>query len=154
MTQTTSGKTFISASVDLSSDNSAWTEVDSHGASVAVSGGTRNAPEQHTFDADTPIVKGGARAAVEVEVRFVYTETADEPFEVARAIYETEGAECYVRYSPLGDDTSGGAAPARFATGKCIMTDFEYPQGDAEGGELIMGGFTVKAPSLTKSTVS
>lgn len=154
MTQTTGGKTFIAAAVDISTDNSDWTEIDSHGASVAVSGGERNAPEQHTFDGDTPIVKGGKRAALEVEVRFVYTEEADEPFEVCRAIYETEGAECYVRYSPLGDDTSGGASPYRFSTGLTVMTGLVYPQGEAEGNEVILSGFTVKAPDLTKSTVS
>jgi hypothetical protein len=150
MAQTSNGKTFIAASVDVSTDNSSWTEIDGHGASVSVDGGTRNAPEQHTFDGDTPIVKGGKRAAIDVEVRFVYTETADEPFEVGRAIYETEGAECYVRYSPLSDSTGN----FRYATGKSVMTDFVYPQGSAEGDEVILGGFTVKAPSLSKSEIS
>lgn len=154
MAQTTGGKTFRKASVDLSSDNSSWTEMDGFGAAIAVSGGTRVAPEQHTFEGDTPVVKGGARGAVDLEIRFIYTETADEPFEVARTIYETAGAECYVRYSPDSDSTSGGASPFRFSTGKCVMTDFVYPQGEARGNEVILSGFTVKAPSLTKSVVS
>lgn len=149
-TQTTSAKTFVKAAVDLSSDNSAWTEMDGHGASVAVTTGARNAPEQHTFQDETPVVKGGARAATEVEVRFIYTETAAEPFEVARAIFEAEGGECYVRYSPLSDETDN----YRFSTGLAVMTDFVYPDGDAEGNEIIMGGFTVKCPELTKSAVS
>lgn len=153
MAQTTGGKTFIAAAVDLSANNSDWTECDGHGASVAVDGGTRNAPEQHTFDGDTPIVKGGKRAALDVEVRFVYTETSAEPFEVARAIYETEGAAAYVRYSPLGDDTSGGTV-YRYASAEGVMTDFVYPQGNAEGDEIILGGFTVKVPYLTKSELT
>jgi hypothetical protein len=124
--------------------------MDGHGASVAVTTGARNAPEQHTFQDETPVVKGGARAATEVEVRFIYTETAAEPFEVARAIFEAEGGECYVRYSPLSDETDN----YRFSTGLAVMTDFVYPDGDAEGNEIIMGGFTVKCPELTKSAVS
>jgi hypothetical protein len=149
-TQTTGAQTFVKASVDISSDNSAWTEIDGHGASVAVTTGARNAPEQHTFQDETPVVKGGARAATEVEVRFIYTETSAEPFEVARAIFEAEGGECYVRYSPLSDDTGN----ERYSTGKAIMTDFVYPQGDAEGNEIIMGGFTVKAAELTQAEIA
>lgn len=154
MAQTTGGKTFIKASVDISANNSDWTEIDGYGAAIAVSGGTRNAPEQHTFDGDTPIVKGGKRAALDVEVRFVYTEAAAQPFEVARAIYETEGGEGYVRYSPLGDTAESGGSVFRFTSPLSVMTDFVYPQGSAEGNEVILGGFTMKCPYLTKSELT
>ena len=147
------GKTFIKAAVDISADNSDWTTVDSHGASIAVSGGTRAVGKQHTFDGDTPIVAGGKRDSIQVEVRFVYTETAAEPFEAGRAIYETAGSPGYVRYSPLGDDTSGGLV-FRFTSPLSVMTDFLYPQGSAEGNEVILGSMTFDCPYLTKSDLT
>lgn len=151
MAQTTNAKTFIRAAVDLSADNSAWTEIDGFGASIAVDGGERAVAEAHTFEGDTPVIGAGKRGSMSLTVRFLYTEQSSDPFEVARAIYETEGGACYVRYSPLGDDTSSNF---RFSTGAAIMTNFLYPQGDAKGEELIPGEFTVKCASLAKTAVS
>ena len=154
MAQTTNAKTFIRAAVDLSADNSAWTEIDGFGASIAVDGGERTVAEAHTFEGDTPVIGAGKRGSLSLTVRFLYTEQSSDPFEIARAIYETEGGACYVRYSPLGDSTSGGAAPFRFSTGAAVMTNFLYPQGDAKGEELIPGEFTVKCASLAKAAVA
>lgn len=150
MTQTSDGKTFIKAAVDVRQTAAdSWTDVDGFGASVAVTPGERNAPSQHTFDGDTPIVKGGKRSATEVEVRFVYTENEADPFEVARSIYEAEEGDAQVRYAPLGS----GVGSFRFTSGSGVMTSFVYPQGNAEGDEIIMGGFTIVCPELTKEVV-
>ena len=154
MTQTTAAMTFRAAAVDVSADNSTWVELDGQGAAVAVSGYGRPAPEQHTFDGDTPIVKAGKRTKGGVTVRFCYTEEALEGFEKARAIFETAGGLAYVRYSPGGDSTSGGASPFRFSTGAGVMTEFGYPQGEAAGTEILLCEFTVESPSLAKSVVA
>ena len=152
--QTTGAMTFRAAAVDISTDNSDWTELDCEGAAVAVSGFGRPAPEQHTFCADTPIVKAGKRVKGTVTVRFAYTEAADEAFEVCRAIFETAGGPCYVRYSPGGDSTADGASPFRFSTGLSVMTEFMYPQGEAAGTEITKGEFSVDSPYLTKGVVA
>ncbi len=154
MAQTTGAMTFRAAAVDISADNSTWTELDNVGAAVAVTGYGRGKASEHTFDTDTPIVKGGKRVEGAVAVRFLYSEEAAEGFEIARAIHETAGGVTYVRYSPGGDSTAGAAAPYRFSTGAGVMTEFTYPAGDSKGTELVMGGFTVASAALTKSAVS
>jgi hypothetical protein len=150
MAQTTNAKMFVNAKVELSTDDSAWTNISGHGAAVAVDDGAVIVAEEHTFDGDTPIIQGGKRAGLDVTVRFLYTETSEEPFEVARAIYETDGKACYVRYSPLGGDTGD----FRFSSAQGVMQEFMYPQGEAESSELIPSEITVRVPYLTKSEIS
>lgn len=154
MTQTTGAMTFRQAAVDISADNSTWVELDNVGAAVAVTGYGREKASEHTFDTDTPIVKGAKRVDGAVAVRFLYSEDDAEGFEIARAIHETAGGAAYVRYSPGGDDTADAAAPFRFSTGAGVMTEFTYPGGDSKGTELVMGGFTVASAALAKSVVA
>jgi len=148
MAQTTGAQTFRAADVEFSADDTTWVDAGGHGAGVAVSGGDRAIGEQHTFDGDVPIVKSGKRAAISVTIRYVYTETVAEPFEAARAIYETPGAECYVRWFPVGK-TAGNYA---YSTGAGVMTAFKYPEGEPDPGTIILGEFTVTCASITKDT--
>lgn len=151
MAQTNDAKTFIKASVDIRQTAAdEWTDVDGFGASVAVTAGSRTIAEQHTFDGDTPTVKGGKRESSEIEVRFVYTENESEPFEVARAMYEAEEGNAQMRYSPLGS----GVGKFRFSTGSGVMTDFVYPDGEASGEEIILGGFTIVTSELEKTEIA
>lgn len=152
---TTAHMTFRKAAVDVSADNSDWTELDSEGAAVAVTGYGRTAISEHVFDADVPLdTKPGKRQEGSVAVRFMYTEEAAEAFELVRAIYEADGGVAYLRYSPSGDSTADAAEPFRFSTGKGVMSEFVYPQGEANATELIPGGFTITSNQLTKSVVS
>lgn len=146
MPQTTGGGTFRVANVDVSPDGAAWTDVSGQGAGISTGGGTRAHGTQHTYEGDTPIVKSGKRAEKTLTCRFVYSEIAAEAFEVCRAIYETPGAECWVRYFPFGDDDGNFI----FETGQGIMTDFLYPEGEPGPGEIIMGEFTMVCASISK----
>ena len=146
MAMTTGGDSFRKADVDISADGVAWTVVSDHGAAVAVSDAVRSVGEQHVFSGDVPIIRPGKRAKLEVTVRFVYTETAAEPFEVVRAIFETEGGEAWVRWFPL-DNTDGNYV---FETGQGIMTKFTYPQGEADGEDVILCECTVTCSQVTK----
>lgn len=148
MTQTTGGLSFTKAKVFVSTDNSSWTDVSGHAASVAVSGGSRAVGEQNTFDGLTPIVTTGKRAATDVTVRFVYTETAAEPFEVIRAQHEDADGTLYVQYTPV--EPSG----FWFKSGAGILMDMTYPQGEVPSGDPIMSEFTVKCGALTKASAS
>ena len=148
MAQTTDGLSFIAANVFVSPDGSTWTDASGFGASVAVGGGTRTTGEQNTFVGDTPIVKSGKRASTDITVRYVYTEEAADPFEIVRAQYETPGGLLHVQYTPV---EPGGFW---FDTGAGIITEFEYPQGEALSGDPVMSEFTVKCAALTKATAS
>ncbi len=148
MAQTTDGLSFIKAKVFVSAAGSSWTDVSGFGAGIAVSGGSRGAGEQNTFDGDTPIVVSGKRASVDVTVRFVYTEETSDPFEIVRGQYETEGGALYVQYSPV--DPGG----FWFKTGAAIITEFGYPVGDADSADVVLSEFTVKCAALTKAAAS
>jgi hypothetical protein len=146
MAQTTNGMTFVSAEVHISPDGVAWTDVSGHGASVAVSGGERTTGEQQTFDGDTPIVGAGPRGAVQLTVRYVYTEEEADPFEVLRTQHETEGGPIYVQYSPKSGFW--------FKTGEAVLVKPGYPGGDSSSGDTVMSEFVVKCAALTKDTAS
>jgi len=146
MSQTENGMSFRAAKAFVSSDNATWTDLGGFGASVATTGGDRATGEQNTFDGDTPIVKPGKRASLDVTCRYVYTEEVSDPFEVLRAIYETAGGQCYFQYSPKDGFW--------YKTGAGILRQFEYPGGDVASGEVIMGQFVVKCASLSKADAS
>lgn len=147
MTQTANGMSFVQALVFISPDGSTWTDASGHGASVAESGGDRQIGEQNTFDGVLPIVKGGDRSATDVTVRFVYTEDADEPFDVARTAHEGTDPEFWVQYRAK----SGGNW---FKTGSGVIGSLRYPQGEAGSGEVILSEFMVKCAGLTEAAAS
>ena len=153
MAQTTHGLSFFAATVDVSGNNSDWTELEGYGISVAVSGGDRNAGDANTFDGDTPIVKSGKRTPIDVVVRYVYTEetaASGGAFATVLAQYETAGGALYLRYSPRGYTSDY----FEFTTGLGIVTTFKYPQGEAAPGDIVDGEFTVRTGVLSQGTVS
>lgn len=145
-TQTTGGFSFGAADVDVSADGENWTVLDGHGTSIAVDTGARSTGEDNTFEGETPILGAGKLASTSLTVRFIYTEAADEPFEVCRAIFETEKGPCWVRYWP------GGRANGQFIfeTGLGIMTTLMYPQGEASAAETIKSEFSMQCVGISK----
>lgn len=150
MTQA-SGYTFVNAEIEFSTDGSTWQDYSGFANSVEVSGGDRNSGEVFTAEGDTPIIGAGKRTPIEVKVKVVYTEGTSDPFEDLRAQYETAGGgDVYLRFTPRGA-TVGNFT---FTTGKGILTGFSYPAGPVEPGDPITLEFTLKVPSITKSTYS
>lgn len=147
MTQTTGAMSWIAARGFLSDDLAvSWTDIGPAGVSVAVSGGERSTGEQNTMDGDTPVLKSGKRASLAVTVRFVYTEEATEPFELARAQYETAGGAFRFQWGPKDGFW--------YDTGDGIITNLLYPGGEVGPGTIIMSEFVVKCASITKATSS
>jgi hypothetical protein len=138
---------FVEAYVFISPDGSTWTDVAGHGASVAVSGGERATGEAHTMDGDTPILKAGKRASLDITVRFVYTETASDPFDIAQTAYETAGGALYCQYRAL----NGGNW---FSTGAGIITSLLYPGGETGDGSVVMSEFVIKCATITDASAS
>ena len=146
MAQTADGMAFTNALVFVSADGSTWIDVSGFGAAVSVSGGERNVGEQQTFDGDTPIVKAGDRNAIQLTVKYAYTEEAGDPYELLRAQHETVGGPIYAMYSPKNGFW--------FKTGAAILVKPGYPGGDAGDGAPVMSEFVIKCAELTQATAS
>lgn len=150
MAQTTAGLSFVAAQVFISDDvGVSWTELTGHGASIAVSGGDRAAGEQNTFAGVLPIVKFGKRSSIDVTCRYVFTEEDADPFNVIRAVHESDEGAIDLQYSPSGD-----ADGFWFDTGAAGLISFTYPGGESGDGAVSMCEFVVKCASLTKADAS
>jgi hypothetical protein len=147
--QTTTAVIGVQAKVEISADGTDWDDISGSVAAIEPGDAARQSGESYTLDGDTAILGGGKREPHDIEVRLLYTPTTGEAFELARAIYETPGSACYLRWSPAG----GGAGSQEFTTVKGVMTRFLYPKGASDDAAPVPGGFTVRTPYTTASTV-
>ncbi len=147
MAQTTDGMSFVAAYVFCSPDGTTWTDMSGHGSSIGQAAGDRKTGEVNTFDGLLPIVKGGKKNSLDMTVRFVYTETASDPFDIAQAAHESDSGEFWVQYRAL----AGGNW---FKTGAGLITSLTYPQGEAGDGAVVMSEFVVKCAGLTEAAAS
>jgi hypothetical protein len=150
MAQTTDGMSFAAHYLAFSKDGSSWTNVSGFSNSVNVTGGERVIGYGFTADGDTPIQKAGKRQGLTVTTRIVYTETADEAYDMAKDQYElTGGGAFYVRWSPGGGD----AADLGFTTAAGLVKNPPYPAGTVESGEPIFCEVVMECPSIAESTI-
>ena len=151
MAQTTDSIWGGAASVGISSDGSTWTSIISHGMKVSPEGGDRRVGEAYVFDDENPIVKVGKLNSRSTRVDFVYTETATDAFEVARAQFEAAGGgTMYVRWSPAG----GGVGDAGYTSDAGFVSDLRYPEVDSEADGPIVLFFVVHHAALTRSVIA
>lgn len=143
MAQTTDGITFKNCKLEMSVNGSVWTDISGFAASVEVGGGERETGEAFTFDGDTPILLAGKRGALEVKAKIVYTEGVSEAQETIRAAYEG-ATPFYLRWTPKGTGFL-------YTTSAGIPVSPPYPGGEAESADTLIGEYTIKVKSITKS---
>lgn len=147
MAQTTNAITFTNVKAELSANGSAWTDVSGFTTAVEVDGGERMTEDTHTADGDTPIVSTGKREGVSITLQALYTEAGTDPYAMAKASYEGD-ALLYMRWSPKG----GAGGTKRYqAVGK--VTSLPYPAGEVGSAALIPVSVTIRAASITESTI-
>lgn len=154
MVQTTTSVAMACALLEIATDSGCAGWLDISGSSNQLTGTeqTRISGETYSFDGDGPIIQGGKREPMELVVQTVYTETALEAFEAARAAFEMTGCgmRMCLRWSPNG----GAIGDALYTTPRGILTSFTYPQIDATAGGPILAGFTLKVSGITHSVVA
>ena len=142
------------ALLEIATDSGCVGWLDISGSSNQLSGveQTRISGESYTFDGDTALIQGGKREPMELVVQSVYTETALEAFEAARAAFETAGcgARMCLRWSPAG----GAIGTALYTTPRGILVSFTYPPIDATAGGPILAGFTLKVASIERTIIA
>lgn len=149
MAQTTAGISFKDCTIEISPDNSNWTDISGFASSINPDGGERATGVKYTFDGDTAILRSAKRGPLTITVNIVYTEGASDPIEVLRAIYEA-GSDYYVRWSPKGGDSS----EFLYTSDAGVIKFPLYPGGEAESPEVAMVDFILETPKVTKSAVA
>ncbi len=152
MAQTTNSVAMACGKLEVSTDNSNWTDISGDAQSVEGTEQTRISGEGYTFDGDKAIVKGGKREPMELVFVLMYTEEDSEAYETVREIFEAAGcgSDFYVRWSPRGGD----AGHEQITSDTGILISFTYPPMDATAGGPILAGFTLKTPGVTTTIVA
>jgi len=155
MAQTTGGISFCPAYVEWNTTGTTWTSMGPWAASVAVSGGDRQIGEQFTFDGDTAILRGGKRGPIDVTVRFVYTETATDPFlDILDSYDDTCGGQLNIRFAPAGNTAGNYQYTTNTGTDMTQIVNLSYPQGEAGPGDVVMCEVTVRTSHLAEGTIA
>jgi hypothetical protein len=148
MTQTTGGITLRATKVEISTDNSNWTNISGEFNSIENSGGEVGTGEVYTADGDYPIVGIGKIAMMESKIKVVYVETAGSAWNAFWSAYKN-GTNIYVRYSPQG----GNSGNLLFTSGKGYVTTPVLPAGEVSDGTPVMVELTFKHPGFTPTTI-
>lgn len=149
-TQTANYMPMSNAKIEISANGSTWTDISGETNTVDPGDQSRTNGEMYTVAGDTAVVTAGKREPLEITVKVIYTEATGEAFEVVRAIHETAGGVCYLRYAPKG----GATGDAQYTSAKGVLIALTYPSTDAGDGKPVMAGFKVKTPSLTRALIA
>lgn len=144
MAQTTTAVTGAAATVWIYS-SAAYVDISGSSQSVDAVSATVVTGEAYTFDGNYAITTIGKFEPVEVTVNIVYTETSNEGFQLARAIFEGRTAT-QIKWLPLG--AASGADQYETKTVGYI-TSMDYPPIDSASAGPIMVSFTVRAPGIS-----
>jgi hypothetical protein len=151
MAQTTESYSWVDCDVFLSTDDFSSSNVNVGGFSnsIEISGGERVTGAAYTADGDTAIITNGKRQPTTITARFVYTESANQPYNMINDAYEA-GSNLYIRWIPDGN-TSGNY---RYTSGAGIVKNPVYPTGDAESGDVLISELVLEVPEIAEDTVS
>lgn len=143
MAQTTGAITGSAAAVYLKVGSGLLTDYSGQSQSVDAVTATVTTSDAYTFDGSNAIILVGKEEPVEVTINFLYTEVANELWEVAEAAFQAKTA-VQVKWEPKG------------STGKEIITDtggyitsIVYPAVDASTAGPVVASITVRAPGIS-----
>jgi hypothetical protein len=148
MPQTTDFITMRAAKVEVSSDNTNWTNISGEFNEISHSGGEIGTGEVYTAEGDYPLVGIGKIALTESKLKVVYVETPGSAWNTFFDTYKN-GTPLYVRYSPKG----GNAGNKLFTSGKGFVTSPVYPAGEVSDGKPVTCELTFKHPGFTPTTI-
>lgn len=132
--------------IELSTDGAVWQDASGEANQVQVSGGDRAVAEFFSPNSDTPQLTFGKRAAIDIAVNAIYTEIANEPFEMANDSYENN-TDLYVRWKPKGT----GAGKYQYTSGAGRQLTPVYPGGDASSADPVPLTINVKVATVSKA---
>jgi hypothetical protein len=149
MAQTTDYTTMRNVKVEISTDNTNWTNISGEFNSIENSGGEIGTGEVYTAEGDYPLVGIGKIALMESKLKVVYVETSGSAWNAFWDAYKN-GTPIYVRYSPKG----GNSGNKLFTSGKGFVTSPIMPAGEVSNGAPVTCELTFKHPGFTSSIIA
>lgn len=133
--------------VQVSRNNSDWTDISNVIDTVEPGEQTWKTGEVYTQDGAYAIITGGKGEPVEIDLKGVYSDNASEGYTVLKTLLACNAA-VYLRWGPRL--VSG---EPRFSTGLSRFAGFQEPSLNASDPVALAWGFKVKCPSITTGTV-
>mgnify|MGYP000957837299 CR=1 FL=1 len=134
--------------IEYSTNGSSWTAISGYGNKLEDTSQARKTGYTYTFDGDTAIITVGKREPLKLKLSFVYSEGSSEPFQVLRALFEA-GTALYLRWTAKAA-VSGNR---RFTTDLGYISEWPYPDINAESADAIMTQFTFETPKATDAAI-
>lgn len=153
MAQATGVPNFVEAKVEYSTDGSAWTDISGYCAGVSTEGGDRQTGEGYTFDGDEPIVGVGKKTPTIVEIRVMYTETDEDPFDKAFEAFDASPpTQFQIRWWPTEGDAAGEFGYYTAADSRVINRPL--PQGTPEDAGPIEITVRVRTSNVVRTVAT
>lgn len=149
MAQTTGAVSFKAATLELSTNNSDWTDYCGTFNKIKPKGGDRKSGAVHTACGDKPVMTVGKKEPVSLEVDIVYTEVSTELFTVADG-WKDNATAVYMRWTVKGTATGN----YRYTTDAGYITECPPPAGDADKADPVVVTFTLETPGYTRAAIS
>lgn len=144
------GITFRNAKIEVSVDGgSNWTDISGQTNALTPEGGDREIGEFFDAQNDTPTLGAGKRAAIELNVRVKYGETAGQGYDILESAYEN-ATEILVRWSPQG----GQSGERLYTSDAGYVKTHKYPGQEVQSGDPLRSEDTIVVSKLTKSTIA
>ncbi len=148
MAQTTGATGGRNMVIEISTDNSAWTDISGVANKVTPKGADRKSGSIHTASGDKPIVTVGKLEQFELECDIVYSEVSTEAYTVLEGYLKGPTA-VYVRYAPKGTATGN----YRYTTDSGYITELPPVAIDVDKPDPLLVTFTHVSPGYTKAAI-
>ncbi len=151
MAQTAGAMSFRNAVIEISTDNSAWTDISGVASRITTSGSDRQIGQINTATGDNPVVTVGKKSRLEIEAVIVYTEVTTEAYNVLEGYHNGTNAptQFYMRWAPKGTATGN----FRYTTSVGLITEMPPPGGDASSPDPMIVTFKYSCGGYTKAVI-
>lgn len=152
MPQTTTAINVVDGLLEVSTNGTTWTNVSGTTNKMDVPPQTADSGMAASLEGQYKIVRAGKYNPVEATVTVIFTETANELYELLYAQKNVPGRPLYLRYTPGGydgvyryytADSNGNKAPGR-------ITEFPYPGLNADDAAPHLVTFKLQATQYAR----
>lgn len=134
-----------------------YVDIGAYASTIEPGSQERASGEAYVFGKDVAILTTGKRGLIDLTMSMIYTEEADDFFEICRLAFEANSDVCFA-YSPKGgaytnatpaDETTAVATAERwYYIDYARVLSYTPPNGDASSGNPLMASVTVRTNQI------